>query len=384
MSLLFLSFLAGILTVLAPCSFMLLPIIIGGSATNNNRWRPYIITASLSLSLFLVTLVLKVSSSLVNIDPVSISYFSGVIIIFLGLVSLFPQIWTRIQVKLGLSKASDDLLTKASEKEGIVGAILTGADLGPVFSSCSPTFVFLLTTVIRQDFAAALANMIAYIIGLAMIMLLVSLFGQKFTRKLGFAVNPDGIFKKVIAIVFIIVGIAIITGLDKSIQRQFGQLPFVGQLEQGLLSDITGVSNQRGEGILNAESIPAPEITGIDQWINTEGETLNALKGKVVLIDFWTYSCINCLRSSPYLNQWQEKYEDQGFTVIGLHTPEFAFEQNIENVQKAIDRNYGFTFPVGLDNDYATWDAFNNQFWPAKYLIDAEGNIRYTHFGEGA
>ncbi len=383
MSLLFLSFLAGILTVLAPCSFMLLPIIIGGSSANHNRYKPYIITASLALSLFIVTLILKVSSSFVNIDPVVISYISGIIIIFLGLISLFPDIWTKIQVRLGLSQASDGLLTKASEKEGVLGAILTGAALGPVFSSCSPTFVFLLTTVIREDFTTAILNMVAYIIGLSMIMLLVSLFGQRFTRKLGWAVNPDGIFKKIIAILFIIVGIAIITGFDKTIQRQFGQIPLVGDLEQGLLRNATGTQVNRSGGILFDDRKPAPEIEGISDWINSDGETLEDLKGKVVLIDFWTYSCINCLRASPYLNDWHDKYKDQGYTTIALHTPEFAFEKNIENVIRANDKDYKFEFPIGLDNDYTTWDNFENQFWPAKYLIDAEGNIAYTHFGEG-
>jgi cytochrome c biogenesis protein CcdA len=175
---------------------MLLPIIIGGSASGNDKWRPYIITASLALSLFLFTILLKVSSLFINIDPVVINYISGVVIIFLGLISLFPDVWTNVQVKLGLSKRSDELLEQAEKKGGLLGAMLTGAALGPVFSSCSPTFVFLLSTVIREDLGVAITNMLAYIIGLAIIMLLVSLFGQSFTRKLGWAINPKGIFKR--------------------------------------------------------------------------------------------------------------------------------------------------------------------------------------------
>lgn len=128
---------------------------------------------------------------------------------------------------------------------------------------------------------------------------------------------------------------------------------------------------------------PAPEIVGITEWINGDPQTLAKLKGKVVLIDFWTYSCVNCLRSSPYINAWYDAYKDEGFVVLGLHAPEFAFEKNKVNVEKAVRETYDIKYPVGLDNDFATWKAYNNQFWPAKYLIDKDGNIRYTHFGEG-
>ena len=127
---------------------------------------------------------------------------------------------------------------------------------------------------------------------------------------------------------------------------------------------------------------PAPEFSGITNWINSEPLTLEKLKGKVVLIDFWTYSCINCIRTLPYVTKWYETYKDQGFVVVGIHTPEFAFEKVSENVRLATER-YHITYPVAQDNDYATWQAYHNQYWPAEYLIDKNGHIVYTHFGEG-
>ncbi len=127
---------------------------------------------------------------------------------------------------------------------------------------------------------------------------------------------------------------------------------------------------------------PAPELVGASGWLNTEPLTLAQLKGKVVLVDFWTYSCINCIRTLPYVTKWYEKYKDQGLVIVGVHTPEFAFEKVKANVQTALER-YGITYPVMQDNNYKTWKAYNNQFWPAHYLIDQEGNIVYTHFGEG-
>jgi thiol-disulfide isomerase/thioredoxin len=127
---------------------------------------------------------------------------------------------------------------------------------------------------------------------------------------------------------------------------------------------------------------PAPELVGLKQWLNTEPLTMAELQGKVVLVKFWTYSCINCIRTLPYVTKWYDTYKDQGFVVLGIHTPEFAFEKVTSNVETALKR-YSITYPVALDNDYKTWNAFQNQFWPAYYLIDKNGEIIYSHFGEG-
>ena len=125
-----------------------------------------------------------------------------------------------------------------------------------------------------------------------------------------------------------------------------------------------------------------PPLIGITEWINSPALTAESLKGKVVLIDFWTYSCINCLRAIPYVRAWAEKYKDEGLVVIGVHAPEFAFEKDVRNVRRAVG-DLGITYPVAVDNDYAVWRAFNNRYWPAHYFIDAQGNIRHHHFGEG-
>ncbi len=125
-----------------------------------------------------------------------------------------------------------------------------------------------------------------------------------------------------------------------------------------------------------------PDLSGAVQWLNSPPLTPEQLKGHVVLVDFWTYSCINCLRTLPYIRAWADRYKDGGFVVLGIHTPEFAFEKDPANVQQAV-KELHIMYPVALDNDYAIWKAFSNQFWPADYLIDASGHIRYHHFGEG-
>ncbi|HTK04979.1 MAG TPA: thioredoxin family protein [Candidatus Eisenbacteria bacterium] len=141
------------------------------------------------------------------------------------------------------------------------------------------------------------------------------------------------------------------------------------------------------EGGANAEVLPVlaqtmPEFTDIKAWLNSPPLAAAGLKGKVVLVDFWTYSCINCIRTLPYVTSWHEKYKDKGFTVIGVHTPEFAFEKIESNVRDAIERHH-ITYPVAMDNDYGTWNAYNNQYWPAEYLFDAQGRLRHVNFGEG-
>lgn len=126
----------------------------------------------------------------------------------------------------------------------------------------------------------------------------------------------------------------------------------------------------------------APELTGLGQWFNSEPLTMQKLRGKVVMVDFWTYGCINCVRTLPYVTKLHEKYKDKGLVILGIHTPEFAFERSPANVQTALKR-HGITYPVAQDNDFGTWRAYNNQYWPAQYIVDQKGDVIYTHAGEG-
>jgi thiol-disulfide isomerase/thioredoxin len=130
------------------------------------------------------------------------------------------------------------------------------------------------------------------------------------------------------------------------------------------------------------QNSPAPEFTGIDKWLNSEPLTLQQLRGKVVLVDFWTYTCINCIHTLPQVESWHEKYKDKGLVVIGVHTPEYPFERETSKVSGAIAQ-YGLHYPIAQDNSYATWNAYGNQYWPAFYLIDKQGRVVYRHFGEG-
>jgi len=378
------AFLAGLITVLAPCVLPLLPIIIGGAITGNQRdkKRPYIIAASLAISLILFTLLLKATTVFINVPPATFTIISGAIIIIIGLLSLFPAAYEKLIIKLGIQSRSQKMMGAGlKNKNRYIGPIITGAALGPVFSSCSPVYAYILATVLPVNFGQAMLYIVAYVLGLSIMLLLIGIIGQRFINKIKFATNPKGWFQRTIAIIFIIVGLLVITGYDKKLQTYVSEYtPFnFDKLSSQL---IPSSSRQSQSSVLNVKPYDAPEFVGLQDWINSEPLTKADLKGKVVLIDFWTYSCINCIRTQPYLKGWQETYKNDDFVIIGVHAPEFAFEQIPANVDKAA-KAAGLTYPIALDNDFKTWAAYENQYWPSSYLIDKEGQVRRYHGGEG-
>jgi cytochrome c biogenesis protein CcdA/thiol-disulfide isomerase/thioredoxin len=379
------SFIAGMLTVLAPCVLILLPVIIGGSVTgeHKDKKRPVIITLSLAISLIGFTLLLKATSLLINVPPSVITAISGGIIVILGIVTLFPDLYTKIIIKLGIEPRAQALLGSGLQnKSQYIGPIIIGAALGPVFSSCSPVYAYILATVLPVNFGQALVYITAYTIGLSLILLLIGYYGRDFIVKIRFASNPYGIFQRTIAVVFIIVGLMIITGYDKKFQAYVAD--HTGLSLDGFTSLFLPEAKNKIDDskLFNVTAYKAPQVAPNSPWINSKPLKPADLKGKVVLVDFWTYSCINCIRNNPYIEKWYETYKDQGFMVIGVHAPEFAFEKVSANVEKAV-KDQKLTYPIVLDNDFLTWNNFANRSWPASYLIDADGKVRRIHEGEG-
>src|ERR1700712_1483107 len=330
MFLLFGAFIAGLLTVLAPCVLPLLPIIIGGSVAGGtkDRRRPVVIAASLAVSIIIFTLLLKATTLLIHFPPQYITYFSGGIIVALGIATLFPGVYGRIIGGLGIESAAQKSLGKGyNNKNLLLGAIITGAALGPVFSSCSPVYAYILATVLPVNFGQAFAYIISYVLGLTFVLLLIGFYGQRFISKIKFASNPRGTFQRVLAIVFIVVGLMVMTGYDNRFQTFVSvHTPFnFDALSSKFLP--AAKNKEDNSKLFNVAAYSAPEFSDINQWINSSPQTIKASKGKVVLVDFWTYSCINCIRNNPYLEKWYQAYKDQGLVVIGIHAPEFAFEK---------------------------------------------------------
>lgn len=408
MILLAISFIAGVLSVLAPCVLPLLPVIVGGSLVQGGerrRSRAVVIALSLGVSIILFTLLLKVSTVFINVPPDIWKYVSGVILVAFGVVMIFPQLWDRLGFVNLLNRQSNKALALGYQRNSFVGDLLMGAALGPVFASCSPTYFVILATVLPVSLTMGIIDLIAYAVGLSGALLLIALAGQSLVDKLGITIEPGGWFRRSIGVLFVAVGVLVFTGAMARIEAKLLEQGFdVTVLEQKLLRanempevEIPTKSDQLAsstEGkapmttIIKKSSIykRAPELVAPNGYINTAGQpvTLAQYKGKnVVLIDIWTYSCINCQRTLPYLKSWYEKYKDQGLEIIGVHTPEFAFEKVQKNVENAV-AEFGLAYPVILDNEYKTWNAFGNQYWPRKYLIDIDGYIVYDHAGEGS
>ncbi|HUB94151.1 MAG TPA: cytochrome c biogenesis protein DipZ [Verrucomicrobiae bacterium] len=390
MLLLVISFIAGILTILAPCVLPVLPIIIGGSvgASAKDRTRPYIIGAALAGSIVCFTLLLKASTVLVNLSPSILTDASGSLIILLGFVSVWPEAWEWLVIKLNWQATSQRLLGRSERRtERYVGPILIGVSLGPVFASCSPTYAFILASVLPHSFVSGLVYLAAYSLGLVLMLLLVSLLGRQYVSRFSWAVDTHSWFRRIVGLLFIATGLVIITGHEVSVETWVANhLPFdETKIERILLAKQTKssvLSRLTNDSVLNVQPTPAPEFAGLTNWINSKPLTVHQLRGKVVLVDFWTYSCINCIRSIPYVEKWYQTYEREGLVVVGVNTPEFAFEHNPGNVAAAVKADK-ITYPVALDNNYDTWNAYSNDSWPADYLIDRQGDIRYVSLGEG-
>ncbi len=397
MLVLILAFIAGALTALAPCVLPLLPIIIGGSLSGSkkDKSRPIIIATSLVTSLFIFTILLKATSLLINVPPQTWIYISGSIVIALGIASLLPELFEKIIGRLGWQANSQQFLASGQRKKGLLGPILIGAALGPVFSSCSPTYAFILATVLPRNFISGLVYIIVYCLGLVIVLMLISIYGRRFIVRFKWASDTHSIFRRSLGILFIVVGVCIIFGWDIKAENWLNNHSPVNitKIDQRLIEQNNKASKKSklvkqlpidtsNPSLFNVVPTPAPEFTGISSWINSKPLTLVSLKGKVVLVDFWTYSCINCVRTLPYIEKWYELYKDKGFVVVGVEAPEFSFEKVPKNVQKAVIHDH-LTYPIAIDSNLYTWSAYNNQYWPAHYLIDRDGIIRSDHFGEG-
>lgn len=390
MFLLFGAFLAGVLTVLAPCVLPLLPVIIGGSVRGDahDRRRPLLIAGSLAVSLLVFTVVLKATTLLINVPPQVFTYLSGGIIVALGLATLFPLAYVKVIAHLGLEHRAQSLLGKGtSNRSAWLGPVITGAALGPVFSSCSPVYAYILATILPAHFATALSYIVSYIIGLSLILLAISYYGRRLTQRLRFASNPNGAFQRGLAGLFILVGIVILTGSGTKLQVWAANHTPINfdNFSAKLLPKPANAKAPTADttDLYSVDSAAAaPDFVGIQAWINSQPQTLAQLRGKVVLVDFWTYTCINCIRTLPYVEGWYQEYHQDGLVVVGVEAPEFSYEKIPSNVAAAVKQDH-ITYPVAIDGNLATWSAYQNEYWPAEYLIDQNGYIRRVDYGEG-
>lgn len=381
MLLLLVSFAAGVLTVLAPCILPILPVVIGSSASGRSRTTPYVVVGSLAASVIIFTFLLKASTALITIPPEFWTYLSGAIFVFFGVTLVFPRVWESVPGIASLSASSNKALGTGYQKKSFYGDVLVGAALGPIFSTCSPTYFLILASVLPASYFLGTIYIVAYTAGLAAVLLPLALLGDRLAARLSHYADPQGWFKRFLGVLFIILGVLVATGVVKQIETAILNAGYfdVTKIEQLLLDSTEPMKDLNMLPLTN----PYREIVHPAGFVNSAPFELKDYIGKkVILIDFVTYSCINCQRTFPYLNDWYAKYKDDGLLIVGIHTPEFAFEKEKTNVERAA-KEFNLQFPLVLDNDYATWGAYENRYWPRKYLIDIHGNIVYDHIGEG-
>jgi cytochrome c biogenesis protein CcdA/thiol-disulfide isomerase/thioredoxin len=378
--LLAIGFVAGIVTALSPCVLPVLPIVLAGGATGR---RPLAIVAGIVGSFTVFTLFAAWLLDSLGLPADLLRNLAIALLFVVALSLLVPQVaeW--------LARPLQFLTRRSGGDKG--GGLLLGVTLGLVFVPCAgPVLAAVTVIAARRDVGLeSLLLTLSYALGAALPMLAIALLGARASRV--FRVNAL-LVRRIAGVLVAGAAVAIAFGVDRDLQTALPGYTETLQKRfersdraQRELRDLTGGHDPEavggGEGILQDYG-PAPDFHGIAHWLNSKPLTLEGLRGRVVLIDFWTYSCINCLRTLPYIRAWDDRYRDAGLTVVGVHSPEFAFEHVESNVRENV-RKLGVRYPVALDNDFVTWQSWHNQYWPAKYLIDKRGHVRYFHFGEG-
>jgi cytochrome c biogenesis protein CcdA/thiol-disulfide isomerase/thioredoxin len=392
------AFVAGAGTALTPCVLPVLPALLA-SAGSGGRRRPLGVIAGLTLTFTVAIVALASLIDGVGLPDGTVRTLAVVVLLAFGLSLLVPAVAARVEAPLSrLARFGP-----RSRGEGFWSGLVVGGGLGFVYAPCAgPILAAVISVSATQGTSGELvAVALGYAAGSALVLLLIAYGGRRLLDRLR-AAGRGAAVQRTLGAVMVATAVAVAADLDVRFQTalandfpEFLTNPTRGLERSGAVEDrlaelrgrprfhdTAQASSETGLPVLGR----APEFAGNDRWFNTPANAplrLDQLRGRVVLIDFWTYTCINCIRTLPYLRAWDGRYRRRGLTIVGVHTPEFAFERDGENVEGAISQNR-LRYAVAQDNDYATWNAWGNRYWPAKYLIDARGRVRYAHFGEGA
>ena len=387
-----LAYLGGVFTILSPCILPVLPFVFARSGQPFARSQlPLLVGMALT---FAAVGSLAAIGGGWAVQANEIGRIAALVLLaFFGLTLLIPALADRLSQPF---VAFGDRLSQAAESGRAGGAsvlpsFILGIATGLLWAPCAGPILGLLLTGAALNGAnvGTTVLLLAYAAGAATSLAVALLLGGRVTALLKRSFGAGDWVRRGLGVLVLLAVVAIGFGVDTKYLTQVSTASTTA-IEQDLIDRIrppqpksdamaagapTGTSRLPVEGTL-------PSLSGAVEWLNSPPLSAEALRGKVVLVDFWTYSCINCLRSLPTIKAWAEKYKDQGLVVIGVHAPEFAFERDPANVRRAV-KDLGIAYPVAIDNDYAIWRAFENEYWPAHYFIDAEGRIRYHHFGEG-
>ncbi|HEY2603162.1 MAG TPA: cytochrome c biogenesis protein DipZ [Thermoleophilaceae bacterium] len=392
---------AGAATAVTPCVLPVLPALLSASAVGGRR-RPVGIVLGLALTFTVAVVALASLVKGVGVAGNGVRIVAEVVLIGFGLSLLIPEVAARIEAPLSrLARFGP-----TTRGNGFWSGVGVGGALGFAYTPCAgPILAAVISVSATQGTSAQIVVIaLAYAAGSAVVLLLLALGGRAIAERIRRAGRGLAL-QRTLGVVMIATGVAMATQLDVRLENSFA-----AHLPTALVNPTSGIENSqaaqkrlaslRGKprfdlgaaaakaNMPKRDGLPvlgrAPDFASSGPWLNTGGKALSLaqLRGRVVLIDFWTYTCINCIRTLPYLKAWDARYGKAGLTIVGVHTPEFPFEHDTGNVKNAIASD-GIKYPVVQDNNYGTWTAWGNQYWPAEYLIDAKGRVRYTHFGEG-
>lgn len=381
---LLIAFMGGILTILSPCILPVVPLLFA---------RAYHSLTSMLLSLGGMTLTFALTSSMAVVGSEWVAQASNagrqvalvIMAMFaLSLMSSRVSAWlARPLVKLGnrLDPAGHSL-------SGPLASLLAGVATGLLWAPCAGPIlgVILSSAMLNGANAGTSLLLLAYGMGTALSLGTVIFAGRGLANRLRPTIRITGWLRRSAGLVVLLAAIGISTGADNVLLASTSSQTMAA-VEQRLLETVPKavdyvISKVSAESAPEGATGQMPSLSGAVEWLNSPPLTSESLRGKVVLVDFWTFDCINCKHTLPYVNSWAKKYEKDGLVVIGVHTPEYGFEKVLGDVREQV-RQLGINYPVAIDNNYAIWRSFNNQYWPAHYLIDATGKIRYSHFGEG-
>ncbi len=437
MLLIILAYLGGVLTILSPCILPVLPFVFARAD------RPFVrnglpLLAGMAVTFAAVATLAAVGGGWIAQANEAGRWIAIALVGVFGLTLLLPRLadhLTRPLVALGnrLSGVASSADARGKAGGGIGASLLLGVATGLLWAPCAGPILGLVLTgaALRGASVGTTLLLAAYAAGAATSLAAALLIGGRLFKAMKRSLGAGEWIRRGLGAAMLAGVVAIALGLDTGVLTQVSTLA-TGGLEQSLvdrfaphkaparadgdaggpammasgdamraaadgpamsgggaamMSAATAAARHDAATLrVSAPALPvegeAPSLAGATEWLNSPPLTNASLRGKVVLVDFWTYSCINCLRTLPYVKAWARKYEKDGLVVIGVHAPEFAFERNLDNVKKAT-RDLGVTYPVAVDNGYSIWRAFDNEYWPAHYFIDARGRVRYHHFGEG-
>ncbi len=380
-----LAFLEGFALIISPCILPILPIILSGSLAGGKR-HPIGIIVGFVVVFAVFTLFARQLVGLIGIDLNVLRDMSFILLLCFGFILLSTYLTERFNhVFERLANFGANVAVLNNPKGGFWSGFLFGSLVGLVWTPCAgPILAAVIVQSVSQTTAwGSLITVLAFGIGAAVPMLLIALLGRSVTQKMTFFRDHAGLLRKLLGLIIIASVMAMIASntMNTPFTRHASNPQMQMTQDAAIPADNTPAIPLHLEKGLK---IPyaAPALVGLNNWINSPGLTLENVLGQVVLIDFWAYSCINCIRTLPHVNAWYEKYHDHGFTVIGVHSPEFDFERDPHNVETAV-KKYGITYPVALDNQFLTWKNYHNSYWPAHYLIDKTGKVVYERFGEG-